>query len=234
MDRLDNYLVQMGYVQSRNIAQELIKNASVLVDEEIILKPAFKVQEPQIEIIDKIYISRAGKKLEMFLDEITYDVKGLHCLDVGSSTGGFVQVLLDKGAASVTAVDVGKDQLHASLLQNAKVNSFQECDIRDFRSDKAYDLVSCDLSFISLHHVLEPIVHFAKSDIIALFKPQFEVGKEVKRDKRGVVKDRHAIEKVTRAFETQVMKSCQIVQKCESKLRGKEGNVEWFYHLKKY
>jgi len=232
--RLDSYLVQKGFVESRNKASELIKAAAVEVDGEVITKLSYRVKNPEIKIHEKIYISRAGKKLDLFLDEIGYEVKGFECLDVGSSTGGFVQVLLDRGAKEVVAVDVGKDQLHHLLVQNPKVIPYQECDIRDFQSDKKFDLVSCDLSFISLLCVIEPIFHFAKQDIIFLFKPQFEVGKDVKRDKKGVVKDRRAIEKVVREFETQLMKRCKIVEKKESKLKGKEGNVEWFYLVRTY
>lgn len=234
MCRLDSYLVEQGFVESRNKAAELIKAGAVEVNGFVTTKLSYKVENPNIVINEKIYISRAGKKLELFLDEINFCVTGRECLDVGSSTGGFVQVLLDGGAKEVVAVDVGKEQLHHSLKTNPKVISYEGCDIRDFKSEKKFDLVSCDLSFISLSYVLEPIFYYAKSEIIFLFKPQFEVGKEVKRDRKGVVKDRHAIEKVVREFETQVMKTGKIIEKKESRLKGKEGNVEWFYLVKKY
>lgn len=232
MDRLDNYLVQKGFVQSRNKAAHLIKEGSVVVDGAVCKKPSFKVSDAKIEITTKLYISRAGQKLEGFLNESDIDIKDKTCLDIGASTGGFVEVLLQKGAKEVTAVDVGKDQLHPSLKDDSRVISYEGCDIRDFSSDKRYDILTCDLSFISLGYVLSSILHFAKKDIIILFKPQFEVGKDVKRDKKGVVKDFKAIEKAVLEFENG-LQGCKIVEKQKSKIAGKEGNVELFYRLQK-
>lgn len=234
MDRLDNYLVKKGFVQSRNKAAWLIKTAKVSVDGKICTKPSMKVEKADIEIYEKIYISRAGKKLEFFLNEISFDIKNKSCLDVGSSTGGFIQILLEKEAKEVVGVDVGKDQLDYTLEQNPKVKSHQGCDIRDFKTQQKFDLVTCDLSFISLRYVIDSILFFAKDDIILLFKPQFEVGKTVKRDKKGVVKDDGAIEEAIDTFEKLIVKSCKIINKKVSKLKGKEGNVELFYQLKKY
>lgn len=234
MDRLDRYMHKQGLVKSRNQAVSLIKSGAVTVDGKVVLKPATAIDGAEVMINDKIYISRAGKKLELFLREYPYDIKDKHCLDAGSSTGGFVQILLEMGAKEVVAVDVGKDQLDKTLLQDSRVKAYQECDIRSFESDVQYDLVTCDLSFISIKHVFDKLLSLAKSDMILLFKPQFEVGKEAKRDKKGVVKDLKLIEQSIVKFETVVMQSCEIVQKSRSQLSGKEGNVEWFYHVKKY
>lgn len=230
--RLDNYLVEKGFVDSRNKAQALIKESCVKVDENIITKASFEVEEPTIEILkDDIYVSRAAYKLKFFLQESKVEIRDKRVLDIGSSTGGFCEVLLENGAKSITAVDVGKDQLHPKIKQNPKVNSIQECNIKDF-SDEAYEMVTCDLSFVSTLSLLDEIDRLSKKDIIILFKPQFEVGKNVKRDRKGVVTDYLAIQRAMDNFEVNALKlDWQLVQKSESKLKGKDGNVEFFYHF---
>jgi 23S rRNA (cytidine1920-2'-O)/16S rRNA (cytidine1409-2'-O)-methyltransferase len=233
MDRLDSYLVKSGLVESRNKALELIRSGYVEVEGNVCTKASHKVKDPNIKITEKFYVSRAGKKLELFLDAITYDASGKSCLDIGASTGGFVQVLLERGAKEVYAVDVGSAQLHKCLQNDTRVKNFEGCDIRDFQIQKTFDLVTCDLSFISLAHVLPSILHFAHDEIIVLFKPQFEVGKNVKRDRKGVVQDTLAIEQAVKKFETSIRNHCTIIEADDSKLKGKEGNVERFYRLKK-
>jgi 23S rRNA (cytidine1920-2'-O)/16S rRNA (cytidine1409-2'-O)-methyltransferase len=109
--RLDNYIYNQGLSNSRNKAKELIKNKQVKVDGVLVDKPSFEVEDVEIEILqDIVYVSRAGYKLDGFLKEHQVDIKEKECLDIGSSTGGFVEVLLNKGAKSVTAVDVGSNQ----------------------------------------------------------------------------------------------------------------------------
>jgi 23S rRNA (cytidine1920-2'-O)/16S rRNA (cytidine1409-2'-O)-methyltransferase len=233
MDRLDSFLVKSGLVESRNKALELIRSGYVQVDNKVCTKASLKVTAPSIKITEKFYVSRAGKKLDLFFDTITYDAKSKSCLDIGASTGGFVQVLLERGAKEVYAVDVGKGQLHASLRNDARVFNFEGCDIRDFQIKQTFDLVTCDLSFISVSHVLPSILHFAHDEIVVLFKPQFEVGKNVKRDRKGVVQDTLAIDEAVKNFEALIQRSCTIIDADDSKLKGKEGNLERFYRLKK-
>jgi len=233
--RLDNYIYDKGLTNSRNKAKELIKKKLVKVDGVIVDKPSLDVEDVKIEILeDTVYVSRAGYKLEGFFKEHYIDIKEKECLDIGSSTGGFVEVLLKRGAKEVVAVDVGSDQLHSSLKDNPKVKSFEKTNIKDFQSDKRFDVVTCDVSFTGIKHILDDIDRLSKCDIVILFKPQFEVGKDVKRDKRGVVKDKKAIDRVQVDFESETFKlGWQQVVKKESVLRGKEGNVEIFYHFKK-
>ena len=233
--RLDNYILQCGLVSSRNKAKELITSAKVKVDGKLITKPSFDVENAQIEILqDIIFVSRAGDKLNEYLKEVEIDIEDKFCLDIGSSTGGFVEVLLHKGAREVVGVDVGSEQLHPSLRANPKVISVENTNIKDYQSDKKFDIVTCDVSFIGVESILKDIDRFARNKIIILFKPQFEVGKDVKRDKRGVVKDKKAIEYAQKRFESQTFAmGWNLVDKRVSKIKGKEGNVEIFYYFTK-
>ena len=234
--RLDMFLVENGYFDSRNKASEAIKSRNIKIDGKIISKPSWIVEEhPKVELLQEYsYVSRAGYKLKEFLKECEVDIKDKRCLDIGSSTGGFVEVLLEYGAKSVTAVDVGKDQLHKGVKANNKVISLEGMDIREFEDEDGFDIVTCDVSFVGIGHILPKIKELSKDKIIILFKPQFEVGKDVKRDKKGVVKDKKAIQRATQKFESLLVSSeLKIIKKDESKLKGKEGNVEYFYYIQR-
>ncbi len=234
--RLDNYLFKKEMAQSRNKAQELIKSMQVLVDFKIISKPSFEVDETsKITILNaKQYVSRAGYKLKTYLSEQSIiSIEGLDCLDVGSSTGGFVQVLLEEGAKKVVAVDIGNRQLHDSLKKSKKLEFFENTDIRKFNYNQKFDMVTCDVSFIGVEHILNDIDRFAKRYIIILFKPQFEVGNSVKRDKKGVVKDNFAIKKAKERFQALALQKWDLVDIKDSNLKGKEGNIETFFCFKK-
>ena len=199
--RLDIFLEKKGFVKSRNKAKELIKSKKVKVDGKIITKPSFDVDNPKIEILEEIFVSRAALKLKNYLDKYNICFNDKLVLDIGASTGGFSEVSLLKGAKKVVAVDVGKNQLDKSLKENPKIVSFEETDIRDFSYPYKFDVIVSDVSFISLLKIINKIDELAKNEIILLFKPQFEVGKDVKRDKKGVVKDKEAIKKAKADFE---------------------------------
>ena len=236
--RLDNAMVERGLTESRNKAQEAIKSGIVILNGEVVKKPSYKVMDSDnIEITQKkIFVSRAAMKLEEFLQEINLDIKDKTALDIGSSTGGFTQVLLDSGVKSVDAVDVGTDQLHPILRDDSRVRVFEQTDIRDFDAGYRYDLIVSDISFISLNLVLAHIDRLAKSgaDIILLFKPQFEVGKEAKRDKKGVVTDKKAIKEAQNRFLEHISAlNWEIIYSAESVIAGKEGNVERVYYFRK-
>ncbi len=234
--RLDIFLVKNGYFDSRNKASEAIKSRNIKVNGKIIQKSSFETKDnDKIEVLEKKrYVSRAGDKLKEFLKDKNVNLKDKTCLDVGSSTGGFVEVLLEMGADKIYAVDVGKEQLHPRLKENKKVISIESKDIREFECEEKFDLVTCDVSFISVLYILESLVKFAKDEMIILFKPQFEVGKGVKRDKKGVVKDKNALQRACVKFESELVKNnLQIIIKEESKIKGKEGNSEFFYYIKK-
>ena len=162
------------------------------------------------------------------------NLAGADVLDVGSSTGGFVQILLQRGAKSVTALDVGSSQLSEILRRDPRVIVRENTDIREFESEKKFDLITCDVSFISLNLILKSLTSLAKSALIVLFKPQFEVGTEAKRNKKGVLKD----EKAARAARAKFERLCAelglaALHASACKITGKEGNQEFFYLLKR-
>jgi len=234
--RLDNYLFQNSYAQSRNKAQELIKSSQVFIDGKIIKKPSFAVVESmKIEVLDfKQYVSRAGHKLIAFLkSQDIIEVNGKVCLDIGSSTGGFVQVLLQEGAKKVVAVDVGTNQLHESLKKYKNLVVFEQTDIRKFETEERFDIVTCDVSFIGVEQIFACIDKLAKEYIVILFKPQFEVGNYVKRDKKGIVKDNFAIQKAKQKFEAIAQEKWDFIFSKRSELKGKEGSIETFYCFRK-
>lgn len=249
MSRLDNYLVENELADSRNKAQSFIKNGLVSVNGKVISKSSFQVDEANDEVTvaeHDNYVSRSAHKLKEFLEELDLDVKNRVALDIGSSTGGFTQVLLERGAKEVSAVDVGRDQLHKSLKEDARVKSYESCDIRKFESDEPFELIVSDVSFISLLNILDDVDRLACAvsvseevplgcgTIILLFKPQFEVGREAKRDNNGVVLDEKAIEKAMVKFEDAcALKGWKLIKKSPSKLTGKEGNLEYCYCYEK-
>ena len=235
--RLDKYLVEEGYFESRNRAHEAIKAGQVMVDGKK-AKPSVKIDENSVvEVADaKFYVSRAARKLENFLAEYPMDFKGKRALDIGSSTGGFAQIVLENEVASLDCVDVGSDQLHVSLRDNKKLLLHENTDIRDFQDDDGFELITCDVSFISILQITDDIDRLAKSgaDIVILYKPQFEVGKDVKRDSKGVVQDVDAIARRKEAFEAEAKKlGWEEKFQSESKVTGKEGNQEYLYHFVK-
>ncbi|KAA6226361.1 MULTISPECIES: TlyA family RNA methyltransferase [unclassified Campylobacter] len=212
----------------KNYLSSLDKKA-ILNDEEILFSNLLN-----LSLKDEFYVSRAALKLEAFLKNHFVDIKDKNCLDIGTSTGGFVQILLKNGAKLITAIDVGTNQLHKSLKNNPRIKSLENMDLRDFKSDESFELITCDLSFISLLKVLIYIDNLALKDIILLFKPQFEVGIKAKKSTKGVVLDKDEITRARKNFE----KACEnlgwVLKKCEESLvKGKNGNVEYFYHYEK-
>lgn len=231
------YLTTNFNIQSRNKATELIKSNKVKCDGEIITKPSFNVLDfHKIELLeDDFYVSRAAYKLKFFLQELkNFDLKDKNALDIGSSTGGFTQILLENEIKKVTCVDVGTNQLHERIKYNDKINFFENTDIRNFESDEIFDIVTCDVSFISILNIFDAINTLASKDIIILFKPQFEVGSNVKRDKKGIVKDNNAIQKARDNFlnKTNIL-NWTLKYSNISKLQGKDGNVEEFFYFSK-
>ena len=234
--RLDLYLTQNHNIQSRNKASELIKAKKVTVDGKVITKPSFVVSDAYTVEVDTedFYVSRAAYKLKHFLDDNSINIENLRALDIGSSTGGFTQILLLNNVSSVTCVDVGSNQLHSSIRDDKRIIVQENTDIRDFQSNESYPLVTCDVSFISILHIIKDIDRLSSNKIIILYKPQFEVGREVKRDSNGVVQDQKAIFKVREEFIKTIEQlnwKLQISQK--SKLSGKSGNVEELFFFTK-
>ncbi len=235
--RIDKYLVENGYFESRNRALDAIKAGKVKVDNRVI-KASFKMTtHSDLAVEDeKFYVSRAARKLELFLASHTIDMQSKRALDIGSSTGGFAQILLENGVRSLDCVDVGKNQLHISLRSNKKVTVLEEMDIRNYQNPEPFEVLSCDVSFISILQIIDDIQRLSKSgtDIIILYKPQFEVGKDIRRDSKGVVIDLDAIERKKEMFALHCKDLGWDLQHEEaSKVVGRSGNQEYIYHFVK-
>ena len=234
--RLDTYLTIHHNIQSRNKAQELIKAKKVYIDGKNINKPSFTITGNENIIIDQdqFFVSRSAYKLKYFLEDNKIDVKNLSALDIGSSTGGFTQVLLENNISHVTCVDVGSNQLHDTIKKDKRIIVEENTDIRKFETNNKYDIVTCDVSFISILNIIDDINRLSDDKIIILYKPQFEVGRNAKRDKNGVVQDLNAIRQCRDEFIEKTKKlGWNFIVSNQSKLAGKNGNIEELFYFKK-
>jgi len=234
--RLDKYITEKFDIQSRNKASELIKAGKVLVNNKLIKKTSYDiVGDEQITLNEEEFlVSRSAYKLKYFLEDNNIKVKDKIAIDIGSSTGGFTQILLNNNTKQVTCVDVGTNQLHSSIKNDPRIIIAENTDIRKFNSSTKYELITCDVSFISILNILDDINRLSSKEIIILYKPQFEVGKDVKRDNNGVVLDTKAMKVERENFlqETEKLNwKLQIAN--ESKLAGKSGNIEELFYFTK-
>jgi len=237
--RLDLIMVAKGLAKSRQQAKALIMAGKVLVNNQIMAKPGVLVaRDDHIDFKGEEipYVSRGGLKLEKALQAFRIDLTGLVCLDAGASTGGFTDCLLQHGASRVFAVDVGYGQLAWKIRQDPRVIVIERTNIRHMPAEtipQPVDLVTIDVSFISLKIVVPAVIKFMKQDgaILALIKPQFEVGKG-KVGKGGVVRDPalHAeVQKdLLNFFSKQGLFSRAVIP---SPILGPKGNKEFFIHL---
>lgn len=231
-------MVRRRIVKSRNVAQQLIKEKKVFVNDRMISKPSFSVNDDDNIVIKgelPKYVGRGGLKLEKALSEFNIDLSDKLCIDIGASTGGFTDCMLQNGARLVYAVDVGKDQLDERLRTDKRVVSLENTDVReaaDKISDKA-DFVSVDVSFISLKLVLPEVKKLLKQggQAAALIKPQFEVGKSG-LGKHGIVKNdmlrRKAVNEIKDFAEQIGFAVSGIIQ---SPITGGDGNIEYLIYL---
>ncbi len=234
--RLDKYLNEFKDIDSRTKAKKLILGSFVYVNGKIILSPSYDVDENDIVEINADnditrYVSRGALKLIKAIDAFKLDINDKTCIDIGASTGGFTDVLVKNGAHLVYAVDVGKDQLHPSLKENEKVISIESFDARNIKEDtfsEDFDIITSDLSFISLTLLADAfnLLVNEKSKLVVLIKPQFESGK-IKR-KNGIFNDAKlhidAINKVILSFHA---KDLYLDDICKSPIEGGEGNIEY-------
>lgn len=240
-ERLDVLLVKRNLAESREKAKAVIMAGNVFVDGQREDK-AGTTFSPDVSIEVKghalPYVSRGGLKLEKALAVFDVNVKDKVCTDVGSSTGGFTDCMLQNGARKVYAIDVGRGQLDWKLRQDSRVVYMEKTNIRYVTSEdigEPVDFSSVDVSFISLTKVLEPIRNYLKEDgeIVALIKPQFEAGRE-KVGKKGVVRDkavhREVIEKIA-DYARNI--GFGVMELDYSPIRGPEGNIEYLIRLKK-
>lgn len=233
LDRADKVLVALGHFDSRAAAQAAIAAGLVRVGKKVLSKAAEKIS-PDARILAEAahpWVSRSGLKLAHAFEAFEVDAARMHCLDVGASTGGFTEVLLANGAASVIAIDVGRDQLHRRLRDDARVTSLEATDARALKAEMlvtAPDLIVCDASFISLHKLLSVPLSLAgpNANLIALFKPQFEVGRE-NIGKGGIVTDRAAIGRAEQSFVDWLSNEGWAVKaRADSPIKGGDGNSE--------
>jgi len=234
-ERLDLLVVQRGLAESREKAQRLILAGQVLVEGEPHTKPGHTVPVHAVVSLKAAerFVSRGGEKLEGAFLEFHLNVEGKICADIGSSTGGFTDCLLQHGASKVYAVDVGKGQLHWKLRQDPRVVSLEDVNARYLSADQFPDrpqFAAVDVSFISLTKVLPSVVSVLEpgSGLVALIKPQFEAGRE-QVGKGGVVRDpavHDAVIAAVRQFGTDELGlAWQGV--CRSPLTGPAGNIEF-------
>ena len=240
-ERLDVMLVKRNLAESREKAKAVIMAGSVFVDGQREDKAGSTFPEDvTIEIRGHSlpYVSRGGLKLEKALANFDVDVRDKVCTDVGSSTGGFTDCMLQNGARKVFAIDVGRGQLDWKLRNDSRVVCMEKTNIRYVKPEdigEPVDFSSIDVSFISLTKVLVPIRDYLKEDgeIVALIKPQFEAGRE-KVGKKGVVRERSTHREVIhKIMDYALSVGFDLCNLDFSPIRGPEGNIEYLIHLKK-
>lgn len=236
-DRADKILVGLGLVPTRSQAKSLIENGDVKINGIVIKKAGELIDEDApIEMTSKLFVGRGALKLEKALEVFNFSVRDKVFLDVGASTGGFTEVLLNQGVQKVYAIDVGHDQLASKLREDQRVINLEGTNIKDLSSlpDLAHGAVM-DLSFISITKVLNHIKNLLQNhaDLIVLIKPQFEAGRE-RLPKDGVIKDpkvqSEILEEVISFANSQ---GWEHIQTIDSPILGKSGNKEFLSWLRK-
>ena len=237
--RLDKLIVDRGLVPSRERAQALIIAGKILVDEQKIEKPGAQVESDSVVRLlgeDLRYVSRGGLKLEKALEHWRIDVSAKTCIDVGASTGGFTDCMLQHGAARVIAIDTGRGQIAGKLRNDPRVTLLEQTNARYLTREQlplkgSVDLVAMDVAFISATLVLPAVVASAEPrEIVVLVKPQFEVGRE-RVGSGGIVRDeadqQAAVAKVGEAVEQLGGRNIDVI---DSPITGAEGNREFLLH----
>ena len=239
--RLDQYLVQNGLIQSRERAKAIIMSGVVYINGQKADKAGDMVKEDDVVEVrghDIGYVSRGGLKLEKAMQVFPMSPKGKVCMDIGASTGGFTDCMLQNGAAKVYAVDVGYGQLAWSLRTDPRVVNMERTNIRNVTSDQLDDQIeffSVDVSFISLHHIFPVAQAVTTSDAVGvcLVKPQFEAGRE-KVGKNGVVRDPATHKEVLiNAMGYAAANGFAVRGLDFSPVKGPEGNIEYLMFVEK-
>lgn len=237
--RLDRLLVERGLAETRTKAAALIMAGSVIVDGVPVTKSGTQVNEA-VQVVLKEqprFVSRAGAKLEAALDAFGIDLDAKIVIDIGASTGGFTDVMLQRGARRVYAVDVGRGQLHWKLRTDARVLCIEGVNVRSLEAsliEDRCDAATFDVSFISLKLVVPPVLAVLKpgADIVALVKPQFEAGRE-HIGKGGILKDPVVAQEVIRDMEAFFAGiGCTVHGTIPSPLKGAKGNQEYLLHAR--
>lgn len=238
--RLDVYLVEKKLVRSRNVAKQLIEKGNVIVNNKTIQKANYLIDEQDIVTIleNEKYVSRAAYKLLKAIDEFKLNLKNKVCIDIGASTGGFSQVLLENDVNKVYCIDVGINQLDQTIKTNKKIinlenTNFKDVDLTYFK--EKIDFICVDVSFISIKHILEHIhkIKLFDFDAVILLKPQFEIGKKISKTKGLAKPNEH--NKVIDNFKKWCFEyNFDIKGFCESPILGaKKNNKEFLFYLRK-
>ncbi|MDP2814644.1 MAG: TlyA family RNA methyltransferase [Erysipelotrichaceae bacterium] len=238
--RLDVKLSQL-YDISRQKAQDALKDERVLVNGSVVTKSSTEIND--IDVIEmtnlkKTFVSRAGFKLEEIIEKHHVDINGLNCIDIGASTGGFTDCLLQRNAQSVTAVDVGTMQLHLSLKENPRVVVMENTNARNLNAEQfeyLFDVLVMDVSFISIKLLIKNMVELVKAQgkLFILVKPQFEVGEKY-LNKHGVVTDEKQVIRILNEYRVLFKQlNISIVDCLKSSVTGREGNQEYIFYLVK-
>ena len=239
--RLDVLVTERGLCESRQKAQATIMAGLVFVDGQRSDKPGTPVAEDaSVEVRGHAlrYVSRGGLKLEKAMQTFPITLEGKVCADIGASTGGFTDCMLQNGAKFVYSIDVGTNQLAWKLRQDERVRSMEKTNIRYVTAEdvgELVDFVSIDVAFISLTKVLEPIWHLMKNEarMVCLIKPQFEAGRE-KVGKKGVVRDLAVHKEVIEQVITYAKSLGFLIKGLDfSPIRGPEGNIEYLLYIQK-
>ena len=238
--RIDLFLVKKEIYPSREKAKQAVESGRVLVDGKVVTKPSFDCAEnAKIEAKPFEFVSRGGFKLQKAIEEFGIDLHGRTVLDIGASTGGFTDVCLQNGAKKIFAVDTGEGQLAESLLKDDRVKNLEKTNFLTLNRSEfdGADFVCIDVSFVSLTKFAEKLSKdfFEKNvEIVALIKPQFEVGLEYARKHKGIVKDekihQKVIENVVNEFEKFDFKKFGLIT---SPIKGGDGNTEFLLWLKR-
>lgn len=235
MPRLDVMLTKRGLIESRQRAQALILAGKVQVSGETVRRPDRAVRDDDVITVDETpsYASRGALKLGPALDRFQVDPQGRVCADIGASTGGFTDVLLRRGAMKVYAIDVGRGLIHWRLRQDPRVAVIERTNARDLETfPEPVSLIVVDVSFISLEKVLPALRRAGpNAEVVALFKPQFEVGR-TEVGKGGIVRDPATIEAALQRFRDWCLPNgYEIADEAPSEITGAEGNQEFLIHL---
>ena len=237
---IDQILFNRNLAESKTKAQAMIMAGQVFVEGKNINKSGFNISDNatiEIKNLGPKWVSRGANKLLTALEKNKIIVKNKICIDLGSSTGGFTDVLIQNGAEKVYAVDVGTNQLHEKLKKNDKVISLEKTNARYLKREQIEELIDimvCDVSFISLKKVIEPNLHLLKHEsiIVALIKPQFESKKN--ETKKGVIKDviihQRICNKISEWFES--IYDSKVLSIIESPIKGPKGNTEFLITVK--
>ena len=237
MPRLDVFLVENNYFQSREKASQAIKKGIISVNGKIVDKPSFQTEEGMVIEVTEVmlpYVSWGGMKLERAINYFNVDFKDKIVLDIGASTGGFTDCALQHGAKEVYAVDVGSDQLDIKLRSDFRVHSFENTNICDFNEDVKFDYLVMDVSFVSITKIIPSLLKFMddNNSFVCLFKPQFEVGKV--KIKNGVIKDPKLHKEIVLRLINFVKEMGLYVNDLTySTQKGKTGNIEYLALISK-